>query len=199
MRFLSGAGSLREGRERIKNMTMDVCQDGRIRPATVADLEALLKLEKVCFAVPWSRKSFEAELNGNQFSHILVVPGSRETWEIPLLAYICVWVVFEEIRFLNLAVHPNFRRRGLARQLILQALRIGINQGCCRGMLEVRHSNSAAKTLYESFNFTEYATRNSYYTNPTEDAILMILEPISRTIIEEHHFQKIPSEGKTVS
>ena len=91
-------------------------------------------------------------------------------------------MIFEEIRFLNLAVHPQFRRQGLAKKLILQALRIGIDQGCCRGMLEVRHSNYPARKLYESFNFKEYATRNSYYTNPTEDAILMILEPISKSV-----------------
>ena len=175
-------------------MATDVSQDGIIRPATVADLEELVNLEEFCFAVPWSRKSFEAELHGNQFSQILVVPGSIGTWEIPLLAYICVWVIFEEIRFLNLAVHPRFRRQGLAKRLILQALRIGVNQGCYRGMLEVRHSNLGAKTLYESFNFKEYATRNSYYTNPTEDAILMVLEPISLPIFEE-----TTSEGKTVS
>lgn len=156
-----------------------------MRTATVADLEALVSLEEVCFAVPWSRKSFEAELHGNPFSQILVVPGPRETTDILLVAYICVWVIFEEIRFLNLAVHPQFRRQGVAKQLILQTLRIGVDQGCCRGMLEVRYSNLAARSLYESFKFKEYATRNSYYTNPTEDAILMSLEPISKIISEK--------------
>jgi len=161
-------------------MATDTSQKGVMRTATLADLDELVKLEEVCFAVPWSRKSFEAELHGNQFSQILVVPGPMGPSGIPLLAYICVWVIFEEIRFLNLAVHPQFRRQGLAKTLILEALRIAVEQGCCRGMLEVRHSNQPAKKLYESFNFKEYATRNSYYTNPTEDAILMVLEPISR-------------------
>ena len=163
-------------------MVTDTSQQGGMRTATLADLDELVKLEEVCFAVPWSRKSFEAELQGNQFSQILVVPGPMGPSGLSLLAYICVWVIFEEIRFLNLAVHPHFRRQGLAKKLILQALRIGIDQGCCRGMLEVRHSNHPARKLYESFNFKEYATRNSYYTNPTEDAILMILEPISKSV-----------------
>jgi [ribosomal protein S18]-alanine N-acetyltransferase len=162
-----------------------------MRTATVADLEALVSLEEVCFAVPWSRKSFEAELHGNPFSHILVVPGPIETPDVSLVAYICVWVIFEEVRFLNLAVHPQVRRQGLGKQLILQALRIGIDQGCSRGMLEVRHSNRAARTLYESFKFKEYATRNSYYTNPTEDAILMSLEPIAQTISDKKDRRKI--------
>jgi ribosomal-protein-alanine N-acetyltransferase len=164
-------------------------QNWIVRSATVADLDGLVNLEEICFSVPWSRKSFDAELNGNQFSQILVVPGPVTTPEIPLLAYICVWVIFEEIRFLNLAVHPQFRRQGVGKELILEALRIGSNQGCCRGMLEVRHSNQMAKRLYESLYFKEYATRKSYYTNPTEDAILMMLEPVSRAFSDRKHLQ----------
>jgi ribosomal-protein-alanine N-acetyltransferase len=161
----------------------DKSKDGLIRPAALTDLEELVNLEEICFSVPWSRKSFEAELHGNQFSHILVIPGSMAPSGTPLLAYICVWVIFEEIRFLNLMVHPQFRRQGLGKELILRALHMGMDQGCCRGLLEVRHSNQPAKKLYESFNFKEYAKRNSYYTNPTEDAILMMLEPISKPMI----------------
>ena len=166
-------------------MTTDKSQDRVMRPASLADLDELVNLEEICFAVPWSRKSFESELQGNRFSQILVIPGPMGPLRMPLLAYICVWVIFEEIRFLNLAVHPQFRRQGLGKELILQALRIGVDRGCCRGMLEVRHSNQAARKLYESFNFKEYATRNSYYTNPTEDAILMMLEPIEKSIFDK--------------
>ncbi len=45
-------------------------------------------------------------------------------------------------------------------------------------MLEVRAGNTAAKNLYEYFNFKAYATRTAYYTNPHEDAILMSLESL---------------------
>jgi [ribosomal protein S18]-alanine N-acetyltransferase len=157
-----------------------------IRSATLADLDALVSLEESCFAVPWSRKSFEAELHGNSFSHLFVISGSGsgEPSENSLLAFICVWVLFEEIRFLNLAVHPHVRGQGLAKQLILHALCLGRAQGCCRGMLEVRNSNHMAKQLYEFFKFKEYGRRRSYYTNPDEDAILMILEPISTSLAD---------------
>ena len=175
-------------------MDMDPVHNEAIRLATLADLDALVGLEESCFSVPWSRKSFEAELHGNSFSQILVIPGPREQPEIPLLAYICVWVIFEEIRFLNLAVHPQFREQGLAKQLILQALCIGGTQGCCRGMLEVRDSNQMAKKLYEFFKFKEYGRRSSYYTNPSEDAILMILEPISMPVSDKKDLREIPVE-----
>ena|GEM_PF-117823 len=154
----------------------------KIQMATLENLNVLVALEKACFSVPWSRKSFAAELEGNQFSRILLVPHPEYGLEVQAIGYICAWMVFEEIRFLNLAVHQEFRRRGLAAQLIGEAIRLGREEGCCRGMLEVRGSNHAAKKLYESFHFQAYATRKSYYTNPTEDAILMTLEPLARPI-----------------
>ena len=98
-----------------------------------------------------------------------------------LVIFVCGWSL-KKFAFSTWAIHPEFRRRGLATQLISEAIRLGREEGCCRGMLEVRESNHAAKKLYESFNFQAYATRKSYYTNPTEDAILMTLEPLGRNI-----------------
>jgi len=150
-----------------------------IQRATLENLDGLVALEEACFSVPWSRKSFEAELEGNQFSRVLMILHPEDELKVQAIGYICVWVIFEELRFLNVAVHPEFRRQGLARQLIGKSLRLGREAGCCRGMLEVRETNAAAKNLYESFKFMAYATRKSYYTNPTEDAILMTLESLS--------------------
>jgi ribosomal-protein-alanine N-acetyltransferase len=165
-----------------------------IQGATFGNLDELVALEEACFSVPWSRKSFEAELEGNQFSRVLMIPHPEYGRKVQVIAYICVWMIFEEIRFLNLAVHPEFRRQGLASHLIREALRLGAEAGCCRGMLEVREANASARKLYESFNFRAYATRKSYYTNPTEDAILMILEPFAPLDSERRN-----ERGKLVS
>jgi len=158
--------------------TRDTDNCWTIRAATLEDLEELVVLEESCFSEPWSRKSFEAELTGNQFSRLLMMSHPDRGHEVPAIGYICVWMIFEELRILNLAIHPEFRRRGLASQLVEEAIRLGMEEGCCRGMLEVRASNVAARKLYEHFNFKQYAIRKSYYTNPTEDAILMTLEPL---------------------
>jgi ribosomal-protein-alanine N-acetyltransferase len=166
----------------VNSITVHASNHWNIRMATLENLDVLAALEVTCFSVPWSKKSFEAELKGNQFSRILIITHSEYGLEVQVIGYICVWMVFEEIRFLNLAIHPEFRRRGLATQLIGEAICLGTEEGCCRGMLEVRESNHAAIKLYESFHFQAYATRKSYYTNPTEDAILMILEPLARHI-----------------
>ncbi len=163
---------------------IDALNEGNVpfwlsQEATLKSLDQLVTLEKACFSVPWSRQHFHAELEGNQFSRVRIIPHPECTQNLQIIAYICVWIVFEEIRYLNLAVHPDFRRRGLAKQLIHETLDLGMRAGCCRGMLEVRKTNDMAKNLYESFNFKSYSTRKSYYTNPTEDAILMTLDPLA--------------------
>lgn len=159
------------------------CFNPQIRIAGPQDVDALVKLETACFASPWSRKNFEAELTGNPFSRLFVVSHPDESdATFPIIAYLCCWLVFEELRFLNLAVEENFRNQGLAKSLIAQSLQMGFECCCQRGLLEVRASNHRAINLYQFFKFTEYATRKSYYTNPDEDAILMVLEPLASAI-----------------
>ena len=152
----------------------------QIVPAALGDLEAILAIEQESFAVPWTRKAFEAELVGNEFSLTFVARKSlSEDGSTPIIAYLCVWVVFEELRFLTLAVRSAFRRQGIGFQLVSYALQVGISKGTRRALLEVRQSNEAAQALYEKFGFQRYGARKGYYTNPEEDAILMWLDPLS--------------------
>ncbi|MGB0909456.1 MAG: ribosomal protein S18-alanine N-acetyltransferase [Nitrospirales bacterium] len=162
----------------------DIC----ITQATIDDLDELESLENRTFSVPWSRKAFEAELNGNEFSYIYIARGGDSIGELSstrqsvsprMVGYICVWVVFEELRFMNIAIEADMRRRGIASKLLRKSLDVGINQGGQRALLEVRVSNEAAQALYMHFGFTSYGSRRHYYTNPNEDAMLMTLEPIT--------------------
>jgi ribosomal-protein-alanine N-acetyltransferase len=156
-----------------------------ISKASLEDLEAILDIEQVSFPVPWSRKSFEAEIQGNEFSVILAARSEVSSGQTrPLVGYICFWLVFDELRFLNLAISPKLRRQGAASQLIARAIGLGFSKGTRRGLLEVRESNQAAQALYKKFGFTVYAKRKSYYTNPDEDAILMSLDPLTGPIFD---------------
>ena len=159
--------------------TSSPCFEPLIRAALPQDLEALVRLESACFTAPWSRKNIEAELGGNPFSRLFVVPHPQGRQAMfPVIAYLCCWIVFEELRFLNLAVVEEYRKQGLAKILVTQSIHLGLEEGCKRGLLEVRASNHGARNLYQFFGFKEYATRKAYYTNPDEDAILMELHPL---------------------
>src|SRR3990167_1051186 len=91
----------------------------QIIPATPADLPDLLRLEEACFSAPWTRKMLEAELTGNQFAHFLVAMDQENAGASAgmIVGYHCFWIVFEELRLMNLAVSESMRRRGVARAL----------------------------------------------------------------------------------
>jgi [ribosomal protein S18]-alanine N-acetyltransferase len=152
-----------------------------IVPATHESLTEILKIEEACFSTPWTRKMLEAELRGNPFAHFLLAnyrgEGNLSTGTI--VGYLCYWIVFEEVRLMNLAVIESMRHRGIARSLVTTALRTGVSQSAHRAVLEVRASNHSAQRLYQGFGFSQTAVRPRYYMNPVEDAVLMELDPIS--------------------
>lgn len=144
-----------------------------IREAGLAEVTAIWAIEKVSFPSPWSRWSFLAEL-GQRHSHTLVAgPSPPQPWRT--WGYIIFWVVADEMHILNLAVHPERRRRGLARQLLEEALRQARGLGVLTAWLEVRPSNTPARALYESLGFKEVGRRPRYYDDTQEDALLLAL------------------------
>jgi len=150
-----------------------------ILPATPEFLSDILKIEEACFSAPWTRKMLEAELSGNPFAHFLLAKvGEAEGSPSSIVGYLCYWIVFEEVRLMNLAVIESMRHRGIARSLVRAALQTGLSQSAHRAVLEVRASNRAAQTLYRGFGFRQTAIRPQYYHQPVEDAVLMELDPI---------------------
>jgi ribosomal-protein-alanine N-acetyltransferase len=152
-----------------------------IEPATLGSLSEILQIEEACFSAPWTRKMLEGELSGNPFAHFLVARQERQTDASAgaIVGYLCYWIVFEEVRLMNLAVIESMRHRGIARSLVTTALQIGLSHSAHRAVLEVRASNQAAQRLYEGFGFSQTAIRPKYYANPVEDAVLMELDPIT--------------------
>jgi ribosomal-protein-alanine N-acetyltransferase len=153
-----------------------------IEPATAVDVDEIVRIEEACFSAPWTRKMLEAELVGNQFSSFFVAKQAADHASVGtrLAGYVCFWVVFEELRIMNVAVIPSARRQGIARRLIDRALDIGREKSAVKGLLEVRASNSAARRLYGALGFREASIRTNYYTHPTEDAILMEMGSLQR-------------------
>jgi ribosomal-protein-alanine N-acetyltransferase len=145
-----------------------------IRRAGLADIPAIWAIEKVSFPSPWSRWSFLAEL-GQRHSHTLVAgPPPSQPWQT--WGYLIYWVVLDEMHILNLAIHPQYRRRGLARRLLAEGLARARRLGAAIAWLEVRPSNHPALALYESCGFKEVGRRPRYYDDTQEDALLLTLE-----------------------
>ena len=153
----------------------------QIVPATPEMLPDILALEEACFSSPWTRKMLEAELTNNQFAHFLVA-RKREVSVLPaepmIIGYHCFWIVFEELRLMNLAVRKSMRRKGVGGALVTEALRLGVEHAATRAVLEVRASNDPARALYARRGFVQIGRRPRYYTNPIEDAVLMEMHPL---------------------
>ena len=125
------------------------------------------ELEKICFADPWSERSVASELT-NPLSCWLVAEVDGR-----VAGYIGSQTVLDESDMMNVAVHPDFRRKGIAESLV-NALAEALKQRESRCLtLEVRASNEPAKALYEKLGFVQVGLRKNYYRNPREDALIL--------------------------
>jgi [ribosomal protein S18]-alanine N-acetyltransferase len=144
-----------------------------IRRASLTDVRSLCEIEKQSFPSPWSLWCFLAEYANSKSTILVAGPPRPEPWKI--WGYVVFWVVAEEMHLLNLAVHPDHRRRGIARTLLTQALAQGRTHNVSVVWLEVRPSNDAALALYQSFGFKEVGLRPRYYNDNGEDALIYAL------------------------
>ena len=124
-------------------------------------------LEKLCFADPWSEKSVASELGNDLALWLVAVDGDT------VVGYIGSQTVCGETDMMNVAVHPDHRRRGIAAILIEQLILELKNRGSCSLTLEVRASNDGAIALYDKLGFRQVGRRPNYYRNPKEDALIL--------------------------
>jgi ribosomal-protein-alanine N-acetyltransferase len=143
---------------------------GAIGPMVLdRDLEGILRVDAASFTNPWTRDMFVWEARNSDVARLYVY----RTFDGQVIAYCAAWQIFEELHINNLAVLPEWRRRGVARELLRHVCDRGVAEGATRSTLEVRASNHAARQLYERFGFRPGGVRRSYYTNPTEDAVIL--------------------------
>src|SRR5512137_2824496 len=150
-----------------------IATDLLIEPMKKTDLPEVLGIEVASFSLPWTEEMFDNELTQDTLAEVLVARLPAAGHPPPLVGYICVWVVTDELHINNLAVHPRWRKRGIARELLHAAMRHGRTQGARAAYLEVRASNLAALALYRQTRFEAIGVRPRYYTHPVEDAVVM--------------------------
>ncbi|TCL06434.1 ribosomal protein S18-alanine N-acetyltransferase [Sodalis ligni] len=142
----------------------------KISPLSPADLRDAWHIEQASHAFPWSAKTF-ADNQGDRYLNFKLSVGER------LAAYAITQTVLDEASLFNIAVHPEYQRRGLGRELLEYLIGELGNRGILTLWLEVRKSNSAAIALYQSLGFNEVSVRRDYYPAAAgrEDAIIMAL------------------------
>lgn len=138
----------------------------KIDKMTADDCRELAELEKICFSVPWSERSFREEAENRLATYLL----AREDGKI--IGYCGFWRVSGEAQVTNIAVLPEYRRRGVAAGLMKKMLELCSDDS--EIILEVRRSNGAAIALYERLGFEAAGIRKRFYHDPIEDGITMI-------------------------
>jgi ribosomal-protein-alanine N-acetyltransferase len=139
----------------------------RLRNA--ADLDAVIAIEHASFNNPTTREWYESELQRPDVCFIYLI----RTDDADVAGFCAFWKVVDQIHINNLAIHPEFRGRGLGARLLADVLVEAQLMGAAHATLEVRRSNVAARRLYEQAGFVTAGVRTSYYTNPIEDALIL--------------------------
>lgn len=134
---------------------------------SISDVPAVAELERKCFSDPWSERSVAAELE-NPLSLWLVALLGRT-----VVGYVGSQSVMEQADMMNIAVNPDYRRRGIAESLIERLVAELNDKQVSSLTLEVRASNAPAIALYRKLGFSQVGKRPNYYRNPREDALIL--------------------------
>jgi ribosomal-protein-alanine N-acetyltransferase len=150
-----------------------------IRAMNPQDLEVVGEIDRLSFALPWPAKAFQFELFENFNSWLSVAEMETSPGEATVIGVIVMWFIIDEVHISTLAVHPDYRRRGVAEGLLTDALKESQRRRALAATLEVRASNIPAQGLYKKFGFEIVGRRIRYYRDNDEDALVMTLKPIS--------------------
>jgi tRNA threonylcarbamoyl adenosine modification protein YeaZ/ribosomal-protein-alanine acetyltransferase len=139
-------------------------------PLDLSRLEDVLRVERTVFGDPWPRRFFEDELRARESLARVVLHGAE------LAGYLLAWSLPEEIHLGNLAVAPEYQRRGVGSFMLRWLMDEARSRRARRIALEVRTSNFAAQELYRTHGFETVVLRRGYYQDSGEDALVMVCD-----------------------
>ena len=137
----------------------------KFKGTTTEDVEE--ELERLCFSLPWTREQLMGQLPDADHEFLLAEYDGAVT------GYIGMMCVLDEGYISNVAVSPDYRRRGIGRLLVSEMLSRAEKKKLSFATLEVREHNESAIALYASAGFCPVGRRKNYYERPREDALLM--------------------------
>ena len=169
-----------------------------VEPMVLSDLDQVMEIERMVFSAPWSRRAYHYEISENEYSTMLVVrPRSRfdggfrrllQHLKKPgrVLGYAGMWLLVDELHISTIAVHPQWRARGLGELLLISLLDRAPVLGADRATLEVRVSNLVAQRLYQKYGFEVVSRQSRYYADNNEDAFIMVTPPFDAASFQEN-------------
>ena len=139
----------------------------RIVEMTGEHVPQIAGLEQLCFSDPWSERSIASEMDNDLALWLVALEGQTA------VGYVGSQTVLGETDMMNLAVHPDFRRKGIAASLVRELVQRLKDRGSRCLTLEVRASNQPAQALYTSLGFAQVGRRPNYYQHPKEDGLIL--------------------------
>lgn len=141
----------------------------QVRELKAEHIDMVAELEELCFAHPLSKTNLGMLLPGGIGNGFVIVDEERNV----AAAYGGIICVLDEGQILNIATHPEYRRRGLGRKIMETVIAHAKEKGITFITLEVRESNAAAIGLYESLGFYQVGRLKGYYDSPKEDGLIL--------------------------
>jgi ribosomal-protein-alanine N-acetyltransferase len=171
-----------------------------VEPMALSDLDQVMDVERATFSLPWSKRAYRYEVVDNEHSTMVVVRpatqlfGRPARWlqslhlakPEPVLGYAGFWLLVDDAHVATIAVHPDWRGRGLGELLLASLLERAMALGARRATLEVRVSNRTARALYVKYGFQILERRRRYYSDNNEDGYFMVTPPFEAAAFQEN-------------
>ena len=125
------------------------------------------EIEQENFSQPWTQSAFSNAVQDDNYIYLVALDKDA------VVGYVGCLVSFDEGDITNIAVRNQYRKMGIAKELLQQIVRLASDKGVKSVFLEVRESNHAAQKLYDSVGFVPVGMRKKFYEKPVEDAIVM--------------------------
>lgn len=163
-----------------------------VRVMDRSHIPGVLEIERASYPAPWSESAFINEMTSGTSVAIVALAGetgdtgetgetgeARDTGETAETAetvagYLVGWIASDQLHIANIAVAAGHRRRGAGNLMMNWLLEESVRRGCASSSLEVRESNLAARAMYTRLGYRAVAIRKAYYSNPREDAVVML-------------------------
>ncbi len=171
-----------------------------VEPMRLRDVEEVMSIENHTFSLPWSARAYRYELQHNTFSYYFVARQAevikqptlltrlhRSLAPSPIVGYSGFWLMGDEAHVSTLAVKPGWRGRGLGELLLVTMLDRAVELGATTATLEVRVSNLVAQSLYRKYGFQKAGVRHRYYSNNSEDALIMTIGDLTGAAFQSQY------------